>query len=125
MTIELEYLLRGRAWDIVSMAHGGRNDVADFVEALPLRNRRKVVRIFELIVDADAGPFVLRNQDRMKSLGDDLYELKSDQVRLLFFIDPPRRTVVTNGFLKRTRKTPARELASAVRARARYYEELR
>jgi phage-related protein len=52
-----------------------------------------------------------------------LYELKTDQVQLLFFIDRPRRLVVATGFLKKTPKTPRGEIERARTVRALYYGE--
>ena len=75
------------------------------------------------IADSKDGPFMFRNEQKMRYLGEELYELKSDQVRLLFFIDRPRRLVVATGFLKRTSKTPRDELERATTVRALYYEE--
>jgi len=97
--------------------------VADFLDALPIPAQKKIVRMFRIIADAEDGPFMFRNEQKMRHLGEDVYELKSDQVRLLFFIDRPRRLVVTTGFLKKTTKTPAGEIARAKLMRALYYGE--
>ena len=123
MQTTIQVIRSGRHWEIVSLAQANGNEVAEFLEALPLRAEKKIVRLFQTIVDDKDGPFVFRSEQKMRHLGDDVYELKSDQVRLLFFIDQPRRIIVATGFLKRTQKTPRRELDRARSARVQYFGE--
>lgn len=123
MTVAVEAIHRGRHWEIVALVRATRNEIADFVDALPIPAQKKIVRMFRIIADAEDGPFMFRNEQKMRHLGDDLYELKSDQVRLLFFIDRPRRLVVANGFLKKTQRTPRGEIEHARTVRALYYRE--
>ena len=68
------------------------------------------------------GPFGIRNQEKFKRLEENLYELKAAQVRLLFFIEGRSIVIVTNGFLKKTRKTPDPEIRRARTLRALYLE---
>ena len=93
------------------------------MDALPIPAQKKIDRMFRIIADDEDGPFLFRNEQKMRHLGDDVYELKSDQVRLLFFIDWPRRLVVATGFLKKTAKTPGSEIARAKLMRTLYYGE--
>ena len=123
MAVAVEAIHRGRHWEIVALVRATRNEIADFVDALPIPAQKKIVRMFRTIADAEDGPFMFRNEQKMRHLGDDLYELKSDQVRLLFFIDRPRRLVVANGFLKKTQRTPRGEIERARTVRALYYRE--
>lgn len=59
-------------------------------------------------------------------LGDGIFELRckvaTDIVRLLYFFHKGRLIIVTNGFVKKTQKTPAREIALAKRRRADYLQ---
>lgn len=121
MTATVEIILRGRHWEIVALLRSNRNHVADFVDELPVPAQKKITRMFRIIADAEDGPFMFRNEQKMRHLGEELYELKSDQVRLLFFVDRPHRLVVATGFLKKTSKTPRGEIERATRVRAQYY----
>lgn len=60
----------------------------------------------------------------MKHLRDGLYELRcqcgQDTMRFIFFYFENRIIVATNGFRKKTRKTPARELRLADERRKDY-----
>ena len=56
-----------------------------------------------------------------KSLGDGLFELRtvfgSDTTRTLFFFVVGGRAIITNGFVKKSQKTPTRELRRAKKYR--------
>ena len=125
MTTAVEVIVRGRHWEIATLARSNRNEVADFVVALPIPAQKKIVRMLRMIADDEAGPFMFRNEQKMRRLGDELYELKSDEVRLLFFIDRPRRLIVASGFLKKSQRTPRSEIERATSVRALYYREAR
>lgn len=59
-----------------------------------------------------------------KSLGDGLFELRtkqgSDITRVLYFFYDGRQIVMTNGFVKKTAKTPPSEKETAKRYRSEY-----
>jgi phage-related protein len=44
-------------------------------------------------------------------------------LRLLGFFAHPIELVLTNGFAKKTQKTPAQEIATAIRRRAEYWKQ--
>jgi phage-related protein len=123
MAVTVEAIRRGRHWEIVAVVRANRNEVANFLDALSIPAQKKIDQMFRIIADDQDGPFLFRNEQKMRHLGDDVYELKSDQVRLLFFIDRPRRLVVATGFLKKTAKTPGSEIARAKLMRTLYYGE--
>lgn len=59
-----------------------------------------------------------------KSLGDGIFEVRakqgSDISRVLYFFVIGKRVILTNGFVKKTAKTPPREIDRAKRYRAEY-----
>ena len=59
-----------------------------------------------------------------KSLGDGIFEIRakqgSDISRVLYFFIVGKKVILTNGFVKKTQKTPAREIDKAKRYRAEY-----
>ena len=59
-----------------------------------------------------------------KPLGDGLFEVRakqgSDISRVLYFFVVGRKVILTNGFVKKTQKTPPREIDRAKRYRADY-----
>lgn len=61
-----------------------------------------------------------------KHLEDGIYELRikqaSDAVRILYFFFVEDRIVVTNAFVKKTQKTPRKEISLAKKRRKEYQE---
>ena len=59
-----------------------------------------------------------------KPLGDGIFEVRakqgSDISRVLYFFVVGKRVILTNGFIKKTAKTPPREIERAKRYRADY-----
>ena len=59
-----------------------------------------------------------------KPLGDGIFELRAKQssniTRVLYFFVVGRRVILTNGFIKKTQKTPSEEIALAQKYRADY-----
>lgn len=57
-------------------------------------------------------------------LGDGIFELRakqgSDVSRVLYFFFIGKRIILTNGFMKKTQKTPPREIALAKKYRSEY-----
>lgn len=66
-----------------------------------------------------------KNPEQYKKLNgyDNLHELKSHQVRLLFFIDS-KRLIFTEGWLKKQNKSDASRLDRADRCRLAFLREL-
>ena len=82
--------------------------------------RAKMLREIGLL--AANGPD-LREPDS-KNIGDGIFELRakvgSDISRVLYFFFVGRRAILTNGFIKKTTKTPSGEKEKALRYRAEY-----
>lgn len=100
----------------------GREPVREFLDSLDDRMRAKMVREISLL--AANGPD-LREPDS-KSMGDGIFELRakagSDISRVLYFFFVGRQAILTNGFIKKTQKTPTSEIEKAKRYRAEYLE---
>lgn len=99
----------------------GFSGAFDFIKNL--ENRRlqaKVVGSLEVLAEKGSA---LR-EPYSKHLDDGIFELRrkvaSDIVRLLYFFNEGKLIVVTNGFIKKTRKTPAKEIALAKKRRRDY-----
>ena len=61
-----------------------------------------------------------------KPLGDGIYEIRakvaSDITRVLYFFVVNKKIILTNGFVKKTQKTPDNEIALAQKYRKDYLE---
>jgi hypothetical protein len=67
MTTTAEVLRQDRSTVLV-IVRNGRCDVAEFIDALPLRARKKALRLIERVAASDNGPFDLRNDQKFKWL---------------------------------------------------------
>ena len=98
----------------------GSCPVADFLISLPAKARRKATTYFEVL--EEGGPNL--REPYTKHLRDGLYELRcqcgQDTMRFIFFYFENRIIVATNGFRKKTCKTPGRELRLADERRKDY-----
>ena len=99
----------------------GREPVREFLDSLDDKMRAKMLR--EIALLAANGP-ELREPDS-KNIGDGIFELRarsgSDITRVLYFFFVGRRAILTNGFVKKTQKTPESEKERALRYRAEYF----
>lgn len=98
----------------------GRCPVEEFLTTLEAKLRAKTVGILEILQEKG---LALR-EPYTKSLGNGLFELRIKQgtniVRLLFFFCANQIIVVTHGFVKKTEKTPIREIEAALQIKADY-----
>ena len=89
--------------------------VEGFIDGLPPKLRAKTMRALELLEDKGAD---LR-EPYSKELKDGLFELRirfsNDISRVFYFFYVGKRVIVTNGFVKKTQKTPRREIEKALR----------
>lgn len=98
----------------------GKKPVEEFLDSLDTKVRSKALRGLSLLEE-------FGNQLRepySKQVGDGLFELRikfaSDISRLFYFFVIDNRIIVTNGFVKKTTKTPKSELDLARKYKADY-----
>jgi phage-related protein len=98
----------------------GSEPAKEFILSMDLKMRAKLLRTVQLL--ADNGPAL--REPSSKPLGDGIFELRakvgSDISRVLYFFVIGRRIILTNGFVKKTSKTPKGEIDRAKRYRAEY-----
>ena len=87
--------------------------VMSFLETLPHKIYAKVARSINLLQTYGNE---LREPDS-KELEDGIFELRviqgTDTVRILYFFIIGRKIILTNGFIKKTQKTPKKEIEKA------------
>jgi phage-related protein len=101
----------------------GRSPVEEFLNSLNVRTRQKFLYVRSLLEDFGvklSAPFC-------KYLGHDIYELRftgqEGAVRVLYFFIKDNHVVFTNGFLKKTQKTPPKEIELAINRRKLFLGE--
>jgi len=87
----------------------GNNSVEEFIEALPVADHAS-------LRGADRFPRGDSNRAReplSKSLGNGLFELRVKACRIFYCFKPGGVIVLLHGFMKKSQKTPRREMAIA------------
>lgn len=98
----------------------GTEPAKDFILSLDVKMRAKMFRTIEML---KTNGNRLREPES-KALDDGIMKLRakvgSDISRVLYFFVVGQKAVLTNGFIKKTQKTPKAELELAKRYRADY-----
>ena len=91
----------------------GKEPVADFIDALPLRVRPKVFMVISMLVEYG----VLLSEPFTKQIRGKIRELRikdsQEQVRVFYFTFTGRRFILLHAFIKKTDKTPEGEILIA------------
>ena len=97
----------------------GTEPVKEFLDSLNVKMRAKMVREIELLAN---GPEL--REPYSKAIGDGIFELRakvgSDISRVLYFFFIGRKIILTNGFIKKSNRTPPGEKDKAIKYRAEY-----
>jgi len=99
----------------------GENPVQDFLYTLSIKQRKKVAWVLGAIRDL---PFVHREYFKKLIDTDNIWEVRidfgSDTFRLLGFMEKGNLVILTNGFIKKTDRTPPTEIALAEKRKKDY-----
>ena len=100
--------------------HSGGCPVADFIKDLQPKLKAKALHDLDLLAE-------FGNQLSMpysKAMGNGLFELRITQsnntARIFYFFIQGENIILTNGFIKKTQKTPSKELAKALEYKQDY-----
>ena len=99
----------------------GQSPVESFLDSLAGKKAQKVLWVLQLIEELESVP-----HQYFKKLVDSegIWEVRiqfgNDIFRLLGFFDGGSLLILTNGFAKKTQKTPPQEIALAIRRKSDY-----
>jgi phage-related protein len=107
-------------WDVLAIC-GPRSDcpLLEFLSGLEARlaaDGRAMLRLLRFA--AEHGP--PRNVELSHKIAGEIWELIAGRVRVLWFYDEGRLVICSHGFVKRTRKTPQRDIDRALAAYQAY-----
>jgi len=94
----------------------GKNPVEDFLSGLAEAKIAKVIWVIDFLREHE-----LFGEPYAKNLDGKLWELKAQEIRILFFINK-RTLVFLHGFKKKTQKTPKLEKEIAINRMNDYLE---
>lgn len=101
-----------------------RSYFADFMAEQSLPVKKKIYWTLNLV---ETEPRVSKKFLKKLEDTDGLFEIRvefgGDIFRIFCFFDEGRLVILLNVFVKKTQKTPAREIERAMRLREQYYEE--
>ena len=93
----------------------------DFLRSLSDKERQKISWVLTLVREHQ---FVPREYFKKLQCTDDIWEVRAsfsgNAIRLLGFMDGGKLVLLTNGFLKKSQKTPAHEIALAEQRKKEY-----
>lgn len=96
-----------------------------FLDSLPVKDAAKLVMIIHKI--ETYGLLIAERQQWIKKLENNLYEIRSKRSsniqRAIYFQIQGNRYMITNGFTKKTQKTPVSEKKMAKERRAHYFDK--
>lgn len=100
----------------------GQCPVEAFLDSLTGKQAQKVLWVLQLIEELESVP---RQYFKKLVDGDGIWEVRirfgNNIFRLLGFFASGTSLVLTNGFVKKTRKTPPQEIALAIRRKNEYF----
>jgi phage-related protein len=104
----------------------GDNPVEDFLDSLTDKQQKKIAWVLGAIRDL---PFVHRDYFKKLTGTDNIWEVRvdagNDTFRLLGFMYKGNLVILTNGFIKKTERTPPAEIALAERRKKDYEKRKR
>ena len=100
---------------------GGACPVEEFLDSLGAKQAQKVLWVLRAVRELPRVPQqYLKKLEGTRDLWEVRAEFGGDAFRLLGFWDVGRLIILTNGFAKKTQKTPERELALAEQRKRDY-----
>ena len=98
----------------------GSEPVREFLSSVDTKMRARILRMIDILAKNGTA---LR-MPYSEHLGDGIFEIRiksgSDISRVLYFFVIGRKIVLTNGFIKKTTKTPKNEIETAKKYRSEY-----
>ena len=104
------------------LTEAGKSPVENFIRSLDPRTRRKFYYVKNLLETfGHRLPY-----PHAKYIGDEIFELRFESmegaVRVLYFFFDGSKAVLTNGFVKKSNKTPKKEKQTAIERRKIYLQ---
>ena len=101
-----------------------KNYFEDFLKKQPIKVQNKIFKIIEAIETLERVPEnYLKAVTSTKGLYEARISLASNIWRVFCFFDRGKLVILLNGFIKKTQKTPIREIQKALKLMNEYYKE--
>lgn len=98
----------------------GKSPAKDFLRKLSAKSKARFLQISRLLEENGTAIWMPYS----RHLEDGIFEVRiitgNESSRILYFFTDGQRIIFTNGFFKKTQKTPRKEIETAIRYRADY-----
>ncbi len=98
----------------------GKSQALEYYQSLPPVDRRKVLRLFQLIGEIGQ----IRDKTKFRNEGDKVYAFKPQPHRFLCFFFEGQKIIVSNAFVKKQQKLPKNEKDRALRIMISYQQRI-
>ncbi len=102
----------------------GKSPVEDFINGLDVKMRAKMYGLLSILQDKGN----MLREPYSKHLDDGIFELRckvgNNIARVLYFFYYEGKIILTNGFVKKTKKTPTEEIRLAKERRTDFIERM-
>lgn len=120
--VDTEVLLDGEEHLICALVVNKKCLIRDFIAGLDSSDKKQIVNLIKQRADRSQ----IHNQQHFRSLGDDIFELKTRSgIRILCFWAGKRKLILTHGFFKPHPKILKQEKEKALKWLKEYREKHR
>lgn len=102
----------------------GEKPIKKFLDSLDSRQAQKIIWVMKLIEDHEQVPATYFKKLRTTDIWEVRAQLGNNIFRLLGFISDGNLIILTNGFQKKTQKTPKSEIELAEKRKKKYLERI-
>lgn len=116
---EMKLLLNGEKFKIYGLVVNGKCEAEDFLNELSDKEKTKITPLLHYT----ASNGLLRNEQKFKNVGDDIFEFKGFQSRLFCFFDKGRLIILSHGCIKKRDKLDPVEIKKARNRKDEYFRK--
>lgn len=99
--------------------HRGNKPVEEYIDKLPVKKQANIFRVFELVEEFG----IQLGDPYIKHIEGKIWEMRPGSERILYFVFTGKKFVLLNGFTKKNRKTPKKEIKIAQKRKKNYEEK--
>ncbi len=116
------------SWSAEYVELDDRKPFEQFVLSLPIKERAKIFETINYFLELKKRNLPIK-ENLSKHLEDGIFELRislEDKIaRSLYFYQKGAKIIITHGFIKKSQKTPRREIETAKKLREQYLKRLK
>lgn len=116
---KLKLLLSGDKFKIYGLVINGTCDAENFLNELSDKEKAKITPLLDYTVNNG----LIRNEQKFKNIGHDIFEFKGFQSRILCFFDKGQMIILSHGCIKKRDKLDPSEIKKARSRKEEYFRK--